>query len=261
MIYKTDYHIHTTYSDGKEDPEACIAAAVKKGLREVGFSDHITPLDEKQKWCMDYDMLPGYAEHILRLKKEHPEIEIRLGIELDYVPGKEKLTEKIINGFPFDFIIGSVHYMGNDTVDLGPEFYIGKNISMIYENYFNMVCEAASTGFFDIIGHPDLVRIHSFLPDNDISHLYTMMAASFEIYDIAFEVNTNGRNKPLHDFYPDRRYLTFFAEHGVPVCVNSDAHSPERIGQFFDEAYELLKESGYSEMAVFKNRERYMIPF
>jgi histidinol-phosphatase (PHP family) len=261
MIYKTDYHIHTTYSDGKEGPEACVAAAVKTGLREVGFSDHITPLDQKQKWCMDYDMLPGYTEHILRLKKEHPEIAIRLGIELDYVPGKEKITEKIINGFPFDFIIGSVHYMGNETVDLGPEFYIGKNISMIYENYFNMVCEAASTGFFDVIGHPDLVRIHRFLPDNDISHLYTMMASSFEIHDIAFEVNTNGRNKPLHDFYPDRNYLPLFAGHGVPVCVNSDAHSPERIGQFFDEAYELLKRSGYSEMAVFKNRERYMIPF
>jgi histidinol-phosphatase (PHP family) len=261
MIYKTDYHIHTTYSDGKQDPEACIAAAVKKGLREVGFSDHITPLDEKQKWCMDYDMLPGYADHILRLKKQHHEIEIRLGIELDYVPNKEKITEKIIGEFPFDFIIGSVHYMGNETVDLGPEFYIGKNISLIYENYFNMVCEAASTGFFDIIGHPDLVRIHRFMPDNDISHLYSMVASSFEIHDVAIELNTNGRNKPLHDFYPDRKYLPLFAGHGVPVCVNSDAHTPERIGQFFDEAYDLLKRCGYSEMAVFKNRERYMIPF
>ncbi len=74
MIYKTDYHIHTTYSDGRDGPEACVAAAVKAGLREVGFSDHITPLDQKQKWCMEYDMLPGYTEHILRLKKEHPEI-------------------------------------------------------------------------------------------------------------------------------------------------------------------------------------------
>jgi histidinol-phosphatase (PHP family) len=151
--------------------------------------------------------------------------------------------------------------MGDETVDLGPEFYIGKNIGLIYENYFNLVCEAASTGFYDIIGHPDLVRIHRFMPSEDITHLYSMMASSFEIYDVAFEINTNGKNKPLNDFYPDSRHLHHFAEHGVPVCVNSDAHFPERIGQSFDEAYDLLKRTGYSEMAVFKNRERYMIPF
>jgi histidinol-phosphatase (PHP family) len=162
---------------------------------------------------------------------------------------------------PFDYIIGSVHYLGVETVDLGPEFYIGKDINEIYVNYFNLVCEAASTGLYDIIGHADLVRIHRFRPEGDITHLYSMMASAFEIHDVAFELNTNGRNRPLHDFYPDRKYLSLFAQHGVPVCVNSDAHLPERIGQYSDEAYELLKRAGYNEMAVFKERERYMIPF
>ena len=261
MIYKTDYHIHTTYSDGREGPEACIAAALKKGLSEIGFSDHLTPADGHMKWTMDHDRLPDYAEHILRLKKLYPEIAVRMGIELDYIPGMEKETAGIIAAFPFDYIIGSVHYLGEETVDLGPGFYIGKDISEIYENYFNLVCEAASTGFYDIMGHADLVRIHRFRPDEDITHLYSMMASAFEIHDVAFELNTNGRNKPLHDFYPDRKYLSLFAEHGVPVCVNSDAHYPERIGQFSDEAYELLRLAGYTEMAVFKDRERYMIPF
>jgi histidinol-phosphatase (PHP family) len=261
MIYKTDYHIHTTYSDGREAPEACIAAAVKKGLREVGFSDHITLSEGKQKWCMDPKLLPEYTRHIMRLKKEHPEIEIRLGIELDYIPNMDKITKKIVAGFPFDYIIGAVHYIGDETIEMGPQFFLGKNIDLIYENYFNLVCEAASTGFYDIIGHPDYITMQRLRPDGDIAHLYNMMASAFEIHDVAFELNTNGRNKPLHDFYPDRNYLPLFAEHGVPVCVNSDAHFPERIGQYFDEAYELLKQSGFSEMAVFKDRERYLIPF
>lgn len=261
MIYRTDYHIHTKYSDGKAGPEACIEEGVKKGLREIGFSDHITLVSKKQKWCMDHDRLPEYTEDILRLRKNHPEIEVRLGIELDYMPNREKEIERIISSFPFDFIIGSVHYMGDETVDLGPEFYVGKDISFVYENYFNLVCEAASTGFYDIIAHPDLVRIHRFTPPGDITHLYCMMASAFEIYDVAFEVNTNGRNKPLGDFYPDPGYLHLFAERSIPVCVNSDAHFPERIGQHFDDAYDLLKRAGYNEMAVFKNRERYMIPF
>ena len=261
MIYGTDYHLHTRYSDGKREPEAYIEAAIKLGLKEIGFSDHLNPSGGDTLWCMDHKKLPDYAEHILRLKKEHSEIAVRLGLEIDYLPGKEKETEYIINSLPFDYIIGSVHYMSECRVELGPEFYIGKDIDLIYENYFNLVCEAASTGFFDIMGHPDLVRIHRFSPDAEITHLYSMMASAFEIHDVAFELNTNGRNKPLHDFYPDRKYLNIFAEHGVPVCVNSDAHFPERTGQYFKEAYELLKRAGYREMAVFERRERYMIPF
>ena len=260
MIYGTDYHVHTTYSDGRREPEAYIGAALKLGLREIGFSDHLNPAGGPSEWCMPHDRLPRYAEHLLRLRKEHKDIAIRLGLEIDYLPNMEEVTERIINSFPFDFIIGSVHYLGEDTVDLGPKFYIGKDINLIYENYFNMVCEAASTGFFDIMGHPDLVRIHRYRPEEDITHLYSMMASAFEIHDVAFELNINGRNKPLHDFYPDRKYLHLFAEHGVPVCVNSDAHCPERIGQYFNDAYDLLKEAGYREMAAFSGRERFSIP-
>ena len=260
MIYRTDYHVHTTYSDGRGGPEACIDAAISMGLREIGFSDHLNPAGGHLVWCMDHDRLPEYAEHILRLKDKHPEIAVRLGIEIDYLPNMEKETVRLINSAPFDYVIGSVHYLGDETVDLGPEFYIGKDIDLIYENYFNLVSEAAASGFFDIIGHPDLVRIHRFTPGGDISHLYNLIASAFEIHDVAFELNTNGMNKPLNDFYPDRRYLSVFARHGVPVCVNSDAHRHERIGQFFNEAYDLLRRSGYREMAVFAGRERYMIP-
>jgi histidinol-phosphatase (PHP family) len=261
MIYGTDYHVHTTYSDGKREPEAYIEAALKLGLREIGFSDHLNPGGGPLKWCMAHDRLPLYAEHILRLKREHKDIAVRLGLEIDYLPNIEEVTERIIRSFPFDYIIGSVHYLGEETVDLDPEFFIGKDINLIYENYFNLVCEAASTGLFDIIGHPDFVRINCHCPESDITHLYSMMASAFEIHDVAFELNTNGRNKPLHDFYPDRQYLHLFAEHGVPVTVNSDAHFPERVGQYYPEAYDLLKRAGYREMAVFSGRERFMIPF
>jgi histidinol-phosphatase (PHP family) len=81
-----------------------------------------------------------------------------------------------------------------------------------------------------------------------------------KIHDVSFEVNTNGRNRPLGDFYPDRRFLKVFREEDVPVCVNSDAHFPTRTGQFFDEAYSLLKEAGFKEMAAFNKRERFLIP-
>lgn len=261
MLYPTDYHIHTLYSDGRRQPELFIEAALQTGLREIGFSDHLNPSGEKLVWCMDHNRLPEYTEHLLQLKEQHHDIKIRIGLEVDYLPGYEKETEQIISSFPFDHIIGSVHYMGKDTVDHGAEFYIGKDIDQLYEEYFNLISDAASTGFFDIMAHPDLIRIHGFRPEADITYLYHLIASSFKKNDVAFEINTNGRNKPLGDFYPDTDFLSLFASYGVPVCVNSDAHYPERVGQFFDEAYDLLKGAGYKEMAVFSNRRRTLKPF
>src|SRR5512133_3876864 len=118
MTYKTDYHIHTTYSDGREEPEASIKAGIEAGLTEIGFSEHITLVPEKQKWSMDPVRLPEYVILIEKLRKQYPGIAVRMGVELDYLPGKEKELGEIVSAFPFDYVIGSVHYMGLETVDL-----------------------------------------------------------------------------------------------------------------------------------------------
>jgi histidinol-phosphatase (PHP family) len=150
--------------------------------------------------------------------------------------------------------------MGETTVDSSPEYYEGKNIDDLYESYFNIVNEAVASGLFDIIAHCDLVRIYNFKPLRDPESLYRNLAKVMSKHDVAFEINTNGRNRPVGDFYPDRRFLRIFNEENVTVCVNSDSHMPSRIGQYFDEAYGLLKEAGYKEMAVFSNRVRFLVP-
>jgi histidinol-phosphatase (PHP family) len=124
-----------------------------------------------------------------------------------------------------------------------------------------MVLSAISSEIFDIIGHCDLIRIFGYKPAIDLEPYYRELAIRMKKHNVAFEVNTNGRNRPLADFYPDRKYLNFFRENHVPVCVNSDAHMPARVGQYFDEAYELLRYVGFNEMAVFDKRARKMIPF
>ena len=160
-----------------------------------------------------------------------------------------------------DYIIGSVHYLGEKTVDVGPEFYEGKNIDRLFESYFDSVIVASASGLFDIMGHCDLIRIYGYKSSSDLEPLYRNLAKTMKTHNVAFEVNTNGRNRPLADFYPDRRFLHIFREENVPVCVNSDAHMPSRVGQYFDEAYELLRYIGFTEMAVFDKRVRHMIPF
>jgi histidinol-phosphatase (PHP family) len=261
MIYRTDYHVHSLHSDGKSAPEDYIAPAVAAGLKELGFADHMTLFKGPLNWSMDKAEAAEFVNHINSLKNNIRDIKVRTGVEVDYFPGMEEETRKVLKNLDLDYALGSVHYLGESTVDLGPQFYEGKNIDSLFENYFAYVSAAAASGMFDIIAHCDLVRIFGFRPSVDPEPAYRKLAISLRMYDMAFELNTNGRNKPVADFYPDRRFLKIFREEGVPVCVNSDAHNPSMIAQYFDEAYDLLREAGFTEMAVFEKRKRYMIPF
>jgi histidinol-phosphatase (PHP family) len=261
LIYRTDYHIHSSFSDGRAAPKDYIAPAVAAGLNEIGFSEHLTLFRESLDWSMNASDVEPYLNHINNLSRNVTSIKVRKGLEVDFFPGKEKEIWSLLKKTKLDYVIGSVHYLGDSTVDMGPEFYEGMNIDSLFEVYFDMVDTAAASGLFDIIAHCDYIRIFNFKPSLDPEYLYRKIARSFKVHDVAFEINTNGRNRPVGDFYPDRKYLRIFREENVPVCVNSDAHMPSRVGQYFDEAYELLRSAGYSEMAVFENRERFMIPF
>lgn len=261
MIYCTDYHLHSTFSDGKAAPEDYITPAVEAGLKEIGFSEHLTLFLKDPDWSMSAEEAGPYLEYIGRLSRKTKNIKVRTGLEIDYLPGMEDEISSFLEGAELDYAIGSVHYLGDFPVDMGPESYDGKNIDILWENYFENVMASAASGLFDIIAHCDLIRIYGFIPSSDPEPYYRRLAKCLSLHDVAFEINTNGRNRPVGDFYPDRRFLRIFREENVPVCVNSDGHMPSRVGQYFEEAYNLLREAGYSEMAVFNKRERYMIPF
>lgn len=259
MIYRTDYHIHTIYSDGEGVFEDYLGHALKKGINEIGFSDHLTLTETQQKWSIIPGLLNEYCDKILDLKNKNRNIIIRIGLEVDFLPGKEEEIARVTEKLPLDYLIGSVHYMNNGSVDLGPEFYEKKDLDKLYESYFELVSRAAETGLFDIMGHPDLVRIFRYFPANNPEQLYRLLAQNFKKSDVAIEINTNGMNKPLSDFYPDPAYLHIFSEEGVPVCVNSDSHRPVDTAQYFDDAYALVKKAGYKEMATFEKRKRKMV--
>lgn len=253
--------MHSIYSDGRSVPEDYIAPACAAGLSEIGFSEHLTLFRDPEDWNMKIVNIDPYIEHIGKLKENTKGLKIKTGFEVDFFPGREQEIRNFLNPLPLDYIIGSVHYMGEKTVDNSPEFYEGKSIDRLFDTYFEMVLSAISSGIFDIIGHCDLIRIFGYKPTIDLEPYYRKLAGTMRKYNVVFEVNTNGRNRPLADFYPDRKFLYLFREEHVPVCVNSDAHMPGRVAQYFDEAYELLRYVGFTEMAVFDKRERNMIPF
>jgi histidinol-phosphatase (PHP family) len=261
MIYRTDYHMHSIFSDGRSAPEDYILPALAAGLSEIGFSEHLTLFREPEEWNMKPDKISEYINHIDRLRTNTNEIKIRTGLEVDFFSGKEKEIRNFVKSLPLDYVIGSVHYMGERTVDFGPEFYAEKSFDSLFESYIDIVCAAVESEIFDIIGHCDLIRIFGYKTAGDVEHHYRRLAREMKKHNVVFELNTNGRNRPLADFYPDRKFLSVFKKENVPVCVNSDAHMPSRVGQYFDEAYDLLRYTGYNEMAVFDKRVRRMVSF
>jgi histidinol-phosphatase (PHP family) len=253
--------MHSSYSDGRSVPEDYIQPAIEAGLSEIGFSEHLTLFKDLEDWNMNPVNISPYINHLETLQNTIKSIKIKIGFEVDFFAGKEREIYTFLHPLPLDYIIGSVHYLGEKTVDFGPEFYEGKSIDRLFESYFDSVIAAVASGLFDIIAHCDLIRIYGYKPSSDLEPLYRKLAKTMQKHDVAFEVNTNGRNRPLADFYPDRRFLHIFREENVPVCVNSDAHMPSRVGQYFEEAYELLRYIGFTEMAVFDKRVRRMVPF
>jgi len=253
-----DYHIHTSLSDGKGKHEEFLGKAAEKNMSEIGFSDHFSILDTD--WNTSEKDIPFMKEKIEELKSNnHSPVEIKFGAEIDYIPGKETEIEALINSLPLDYVIGSVHFIGDWNFDTSPKQFKGKNIEELYEKYFNLLTEAAKTGLYDILGHADLIKKFDHRLESTPVDMYRQVIEAAKEYDMVIELNTNGRNKPCKEFYPDICFMELCREYDIPVMINSDAHTPNQVGQYFDDAVKLLKGIGYSETATFSNRKRKMI--
>lgn len=151
MIGLVDYHMHSVLSDGKNTYEEMILSAVEKGLDEIGFTDHVClkPVD----WAIRLEDIPVMTEQILALKqKYHDQIRVRYGIEVDYFPGKEDELGKLIEKIPVDYVIGSIHFIGDWNFDTDQSLYGKWSNDKLYQKYFKLVQKTAKSGLFDIIG-------------------------------------------------------------------------------------------------------------
>jgi len=257
-----DYHIHTKLcGHAFGEPEDYVREAIAKGLPEIGFSDHVPLLGIRDEHLsMSPEELPRYIELVRDVQADVDEIEIRLGIEMDYFPGQMDETWELIEPYEFDYIYGSVHYIDGwgfgDSRRLSS--YVGRDPDATYARYFELFCEAASEGGFDIMAHPDLVKKHGISTSLPLDELYADAASALREADVAVEINTSGLRKTALDLYPTLPFLRACAELGVPVTLGSDAHRPEQVGMDFDLALKLLKRAGVSELATFEGRRRTM---
>ena len=271
----TDYHVHLRPDDADATPDRHFTAAnaeryretaAERGIAELGVAEHVyrfsAALDvwEHPFWRRyAHDDLDAYCGFV------REETDLRLGIEADFVPGREDRMASLLDGCEWDYVVGSVHFLRDRSLDT--EDYsvwgTGESPEMVWRRYFETVAESARSGLYDIIAHPDLVKVWGASaprPDGDLRRYYEPAVEAFVDAGVAVELSTAGWRKPVGEQYPARPFLEMLVDAGCPLALSSDAHVPDQLGYEYERAASLLESVGVSEIAVFERRERWMEP-
>lgn len=264
MPLPADYHLHTPLCrHAAGEPVQYARRALEVGLTELGFSDHSPmPQDDFDDWRMRNDQLDEYVQQVRKAQKDFPNLTIRLALEVDYLPGYEDWICELAARHPWDYFIGSVHYIsGHWDIDNPKKISLWKSHDPfeVWAEYFEHLTMAAETGFFEIIGHVDLPKKFGFRPERDCTPLYERFLAAAAKRNCAIELNTAGLRKDCMEIYPSREILRLAFERGVPIAFGSDAHATEEVGADFARAVQLAREVGYRQYCRFASRKREFI--
>jgi histidinol-phosphatase (PHP family) len=274
----TDYHVHLR-PDGEDTPpsryftaanaERYREVAEERGIAELGVAEHIHRFTQAldvwehpwwRKWARDD--VDAYCAFV------RDETDLRLGIEADYVTGREDRIARFLDARDWDYVLGSVHFVRDAAVDLeGPDWEHvwgrGDSSDRVWERYFATLAEAARSGLYDIMAHPDLVKVWGAarpLPERDPRHYYEPAVEAMLEAGVAMEVSTAGLRKPARELYPAPALLAMAVDAGLPLALSSDAHAPDQLGFRYDDALAALADAGVTEICVFDHRRRRLEP-
>jgi histidinol-phosphatase (PHP family) len=266
----TDYHLHLRPDEPDTPPERYFTAenveryreaAAVAGVDELGVAEHVYRFSQAlELWRHPFwveqarDDLDAYCEFVRGA-------DLKLGVECDFVPGAEDRTANLLEARDFDYVVGSVHFLGEAAVDHeGWDVWEGRgDADEVWRRYFEALAKCARSGLFDILAHPDLVKVWGRarpLPERDPRHFYEPAVEAIAASGIAVEVSTAGLRKPVGELYPSRGFAQMCVEAGVSFALSSDAHLPEEVGSGYERALEFLGELGVEEICVFERRAR-----
>ncbi|MBF0593977.1 MAG: histidinol-phosphatase HisJ [Candidatus Omnitrophica bacterium] len=241
------------------EPVEYVRQAIDVGLKEIGFSDHAPLLSHKDPGiAMDITQLPLYHKMIEGVRRQFSDkITINVGIEADYLPGFEDATRTMLSAYPYDYVIGSVHFIEkwgfDDPIQL--KEWDKKDVNDVYREYFKLLRQSARAGLFDILGHVDLVKKFDFHPTEDMTDEIEANALAYKESGVVIEINSSGLHKPAGEIYPSLAHLKVYRQHNVPITFGSDAHKPVQVGRDFNKARDWAMAAGYSEYVMFMKRK------
>ncbi len=249
MTIDTDFHSHVARSSAYQ----MVQAAKEKGLRVLGLSEHVFQMSEA---CPFLEQMPlegpllNFASYIdsVHLAARKAQFDARLGLEVDFLPGKNEAIQCSISGYDWDFLVGSVHEIDGFLFEVDRKLN-RKEGEALWQRYFELLRGAVSSGYFSVVSHPVRMRVqNAFLPPNFDEEL-ERLAAEAARSDVALEING-------YDVlnYPSlvRRLAKACALHQAPISVGSDAHNPRRVAQGHQLTEEILREAGISKVRLWK---------
>jgi histidinol-phosphatase (PHP family) len=277
----TDLHVHLRPDAHPSEPEEYFTAknaeryreaATGRGIAELGVSEHIHRFEQAlDVWQHPFwrfsarDDLDAYCAFV------RDETDLRLGIEADFIPGREDRMAELLEARDWDYVIGSVHFLADRGVDAeysetGTNWDVWQGATgadEVWTRYFQTLAECASSGLYDLLAHPDLVKVWGParpMPERDLRYFYEPAIQAIADSGIAVELSTAGLRKPVGELYPARTFLEMVADAGNPVTLSSDAHTPDHLGYGYAEALDLLRDVGITELVTFERRTPRAIP-
>jgi len=249
-----DYHMHLRDSQERiahtaDAVEPFVETAAEHGVDEIGFTEHVYYFRQTRPlWDLPYQTercvydLDAYVDAVVEAKRRG--LPVKLGLEVDYAGGWQDELDAILEPYPWDYLLGSVHWIDGLAVDSSPNAGVWAEwpVEEVWRRYFEALAELAASGHVDVLAHPDLPKIFGRRPERIE---YPPLAG------VALEISTNGRYKPVGELYPD---LELLHAAGLPVTLASDAHVPENVGRDFELALELARAAGYETVTVFEGR-------
>lgn len=232
--------------------------AVERGLGELGFADHNPMPESFDDWRMSIDELPRYIDAVAEARAAFPQLNIKLGLECDFVNGYESWIEKLAGMADWDFLIGSVHYLPEGWEIDHPK-YIGRHTEdadSIWTGYWAQYERCIRSGLFDFVAHPDLPKKFGFRPSGDLRRFYEPVIAALAETGTPYEINTAGWRKECAEQYPARQFIELAHAAGVPLLISSDAHAPGEVAAGFENAASIAVDCGYTSTVRFSRRER-----
>ncbi len=258
----SDLHIHTRFSaDATGEPEQFITRGIELGLSAIGFSEHwdFDP-DDRSYGFYDYNVI---HEEVNRLRQKYAkEIEVLLGVEVNYTSDREDEIRDALAGKDFDYVIGGVHAAGGIYVSEATcrQDLARLSAPEVYVPFFEETNKAIESGLFDIIAHLDLCKRYGveFYGTFDVNQAGDRMVESvlrrMVTACVAMEINTSGTREAPREPYPGRQLLEMYRDAGGQlITIGSDAHRPENTG-CVAAAAELIAEVGLPDPVFYKGR-------
>ena len=266
-----DYHMHLR--DDEEHIahhvsaiEPFVRAADAAGVGEIAFTEHAYYFRQTRPlWHVPYHTdrcvydLDAYVDAVVEAKNRG--LPVKVGLEVDYERGREEETRRLLAGCPWDYLLGSVHFIDGLGIDGAPRLIDAIGVADAWRRYFDELAAAAESRLFDSLSHPDLVKIFGQRPERALEEeLHAQAVDAIAAAGVAVEVSTAGLRKPVGELYPDPHFLELCRRRGVAVTVASDAHVPRLVGRDFDRARELLRRAGYETITLFEQRRARQVP-